>query len=632
MDTTTKELKWVLTEYGKRRITEMLNNPDERIRISILQIGDDNSGEPGDREYQDQLGSGNGKLFHQVGGDIPIYEKGISKDRSSTVYFKAIIGENMGGFNICELALFENRNGELKMFAVGTGEPIVKPSVEYGYLISVEYTLFIESANLVDVYDRIELEPANEFIKETDIEGMYKTVLYVEGNLAEQISDSTHLLGLGRAQQLNDLISNTQLLYSSSCIATYFANLANTIQDMNNLMGFWSFGYSDIYGTKNNIKDFSSNSCNFSTNGNLASYNQEYIGALSSLNFTSNDFFYLDKLVPAFTANTGIELGQLFERNESGNLIYSAALSQWSFNGTFYSEEEVKEKIIQYYLYATDVETTSTTISLGDIQEDKKAFAPHTFTYNELSLKWTNEIGTVYDTEFFKNNVVTYTGTPTNGDTISLTTSLTPSDNDTITLTGEQFDLIKYEWVPKQDGTEESELQYSDSPFTFIAVLKHNNEGERCTLLAQSNYFNSIHNFEIAKTENNAIELTLFTDKNNFYRCKTSDWVVPNNIYNLVITYDGNSRRPDVNIYINGDKPTLYDNRNKETYSYEGMQPNSIETTSYVREESTDNKINNVNAKMCLMSLIKEQLPVDFVKSNALVLNSLCGKNIYYKV
>ena len=78
MATFNKELKWVITEYGKRRITELLSNPEERVRISVMQIGDDNSGEPGDREYQDQLGSGNGKLFHQVGADIPIYEKGIS--------------------------------------------------------------------------------------------------------------------------------------------------------------------------------------------------------------------------------------------------------------------------------------------------------------------------------------------------------------------------------------------------------------------------------------------------------------------------------------------------------------------------------------------------------------------------
>ena len=115
MATFNKELKWVITEYGKRRITELLSNPEERIRISVMQIGDDNSGTPSDREYQDQLGSGNGKLFHQVGNNIPIYEKGISETRENTVFFRALIGEEMSGFSICEMALNIERDGEIKI-------------------------------------------------------------------------------------------------------------------------------------------------------------------------------------------------------------------------------------------------------------------------------------------------------------------------------------------------------------------------------------------------------------------------------------------------------------------------------------------------------------------------------------
>ena len=85
MATFNKELKWVITEYGKRRVTELLSNPEEKVCISVMQVGDDNSGNPEDREYQDQLGSGNGKLFHQVGANIPIYEKGVSDVLSNHV-------------------------------------------------------------------------------------------------------------------------------------------------------------------------------------------------------------------------------------------------------------------------------------------------------------------------------------------------------------------------------------------------------------------------------------------------------------------------------------------------------------------------------------------------------------------
>lgn len=632
MEINSKELKWVLTEYGKRRITELLNNPEERIRISIMQIGDDNSGEPGQREYKDQLGSGYGKLFHQVGGDIPVYEKGIVKNREDTVYFKCIIDENMCGYNICELALFENRNGDLKMFAVGVGEPIVKPDIKLGYLISVEYTLFIESANLLDVYDRIELEPANEFLKEVDIEGMYKTILYVEGNLAEQISHNTHILGLNRAQQLNDIISNTQLKYSSASIANYYASMINTVKDLSNILGFWSFGYTDIYGVKSNIKDFSGHACNLSTNNNLSAYEQDYLGVLTSLNFTKDDYFFLDKIEPATCAAPSIELGTLIEHEESGNLVYSTTYNKWGFNGNLYTEEQVKENIINYYLYATGATTTSSTITLGSLQNNRKAFAPHTFTYNSTTLKWVNEIGTSYDTVYFQNNVIEYTGTPEDGDTITFTTSITPSDGDTIILTGEQFDLISYKWKITGEGANDKVLVHDDSPFTFIASLCHNNTGERNTLLAQANAFNNLYNFTFVKTENNAIEVTFYTDKDNYYRCTTSDWAVPSGLYNLIITYDGNKQRPKVNIYVNGIKPQTTDNRNNDNYTYEGMRPNVMETTSYIREEGTDKKINPIDAKICLMSLIKEEITLDFARCNALILNSLCGKNVYYKV
>ena len=387
MATFNKELKWVITEYGKRRITELLSNPEERVRISIMQIGDDNSGEPGDREYQDQLGSGNGKLYHQVGKNIPIYEKGVSETRENTVYFKAMIGEEMSGFNICEMALFEERNGELKMFAVGTGEPIAKPDIDLGYLITIDYTLNIESANLLDVYDQIELSPNNEFLKEADIEGIFKTMLYVEGNLAIQIGGNTHILGLNRAQQLNDIISNTQLLYSSTSVANYYANMSNSISNLGNIMGFWSFGYTDVYGTRSNIKDFSSHNCNFSTNSNLAALPQEYIGALSSLTFNNKTYFYLDKMLPVVCDTDSVELGPLLEWNETGDLIYTSTNNSWYLNGIAYTPEQVNSKIVQYYLRATNATTTSTTITLGEITTNKKAYAPHTFTYNDVTLR-----------------------------------------------------------------------------------------------------------------------------------------------------------------------------------------------------------------------------------------------------
>ena len=165
-----KELKWVLTEHGKKRITEVLSNPADRIRINCIHIGRSNEGDFRAREtinellepisYEEETG-----VYTK---DISIYEKGISDELENTVYFKALIDENISGFEIKELALFEEIGNQLHMFAVGIGEPINKPALDKGYVISIDYTLLIESANLYDIYDRIELDPDNEFIKEVD--------------------------------------------------------------------------------------------------------------------------------------------------------------------------------------------------------------------------------------------------------------------------------------------------------------------------------------------------------------------------------------------------------------------------------------------------------------------------------
>ena len=124
----------------------------------------------------------------------------------------------------------------------------------------------------------------------------------------------------------------------------------------------------------------------------------------------------------------------------------------------------------------------------------------------------------------------------------------------------------------------------------------------------------------------------LYTDKSNYYKCWTSDYAVPNGFYNLIITYNGNQNRPGVNIYVNGEKPTVYDNRNSGSWTYTGMTQKSMETTSYLREVGTDNKINNINAKICLLALIKEEMSESTIRCNSLLLNSMCGKNIYYKI
>lgn len=651
MATTDKKLEWIITEYGKRRITKLLEPDNEdKIRITVMNIGSDGSGSPKDREGKTPE-LGNGRLNHQVNGvGIPIIEKGIATDRENTIFFKTIINENMCGYDIAELALYEEANdGTLKMFAIGVGSPINKPHIRDGYLMSIEYTLYIESINLLDIYDKIELDPNNEFLKESDVDSLYRTILYVEGNLAEQIGNNTRAIGMGRAKELNNLIEETKLQYNSASISTYYSSLANSVKDLNNIIGFWSFHYTNNYGIRSNIRDFSLYSNYLSTNNLISSYDQDYLGVLSSLNFKEDDYFLMEAVTTAYVSTKNIELGQLKTHEIAGKAIYAPDRNGWMIGSTVYDEDTFKEQICEYYLKSQSVNSNSSTITIDvhpeylDMEQKLEnpnagkpvfgtaSYAPHTWTYDSVKERWISETSISYDEAEFKTFVVSYTGSPLQGDVISTATEGHPDRNEIITLTGKQFDLITY------INDEDEGYKEQDVPFTFIISLQHNKLGERNTLLAQSSNFANVHNFEIVKTEDNAIEMTLYsTDEDKYIRFKTIKDAVSSSAYSLIITYNPNYQgttgrfSPTANVVINGKKYDV----STENHGYTGMKENLMDTTSYVPTlVGKDNvKANTINAKVCLMALIREELDLNNMRCNSLILNSLSGRNVYFRI
>ena len=707
MTVTNVKLRWILTQYGKNRINQLLTNPDDKVQISVMHIGRDGSGEPQERETAD----GSGRLYDPINVNIPIVEKGIASGRENAVYFKAMINENMCGYDIAELALYENINGKEKMFAVGVGQAIPKPDIKYGYLMYIEYTLYIESTNLLEVYDQIVLDPNNEFLKQTDIDALYRTILYVEGNLAEQIGKNTHQIGLSRAKELNDLISDTRLKYNAASVASYYSSMVNSVKDLKNIIGFWSFNYTDTYGTAMNIKDFSTWENYFSTNALLSSYYQEYLGVLSSLKFGPNDYFYTNAVPPITSSVSSVKLGQLINHDLTDHMTFSPDSKRWLYQGDSYSEKEVKENFFKYYLkgnvaltdnensqmelgklgsdafgtmywryidtsaqdeisgkwvcddlnltydigtfkgkivnYSDNIQpkndariyifakpgvvsTTSSTItSLGNVVQTCPA--PSSWKYNSSNNRWEwendDKMSLYYSDEDFRTHVVNYEGTATNDDTIDVSMA-SPNQIVQVTFANKQFDLVQYKTVNGRSKP-------FDSPFTFIASLKHNEMNSRSTLLAQSSYFSSKHNFEIAKTQDNAIELSLFsTLESSKISWKTPPNSVPPSAYNVIVTYNPNYNdldkpNPIVKVYINNKLCSVTKTTPNSTYT--GMKENLMNTTSYV-EDSHKNKIFPINAQVCLMALIKEEFDVYVARCNSLILNSLSGKNVYYKV
>ena len=709
MTVTNVKLRWILTQYGKNRINQLLTNPDDKVQISVMHIGRDGSGEPQERETSD----GSGRLYDPINVNIPIVEKGISSERENTVYFKAMINENMCGYDIAELALYESINGQEKMFAVGVGQAIPKPDIKYGYLMSIEYTLYIESTNLLEVYDQIVLDPNNEFLKQTDVDTLYRTILYVEGNLAEQIGKNTHQIGLSRAKELNDLISETRLKYNSASVASYYSSMANSVEDLKNIIGFWSFNYTDTYGTAMNIKDFSTWENYFSTNALLSSYYQEYLGVLSSLKFGKDDYFYANTVPYVTSSVSSVKLGQLINHELTDHMTFSPDSKLWLYKSVYYNEDYVKENFFKYYLkgnvaltdnsqmelrklgsdafgtmywryintspnpnteisgkwvcddlnltydidtfkgkiinYSDDINkqphnnariyifakpgvvtTTSSTItSLGNVIPTCPA--PSSWKYDSSNNRWEwkndEKMSLYYSDEDFRTHVVNYEGTATNDDTIKVSMT-SPNQTVQVTFANKQFDLVQYKTV-------NGKSKLFDSPFTFIASLKHNEMNSRSTLLAQSSYFSGKHNFEIAKTQDNAIELSLFsTSESSKISWKTPPNSVPSSAYNVIVTYNPNYNdldkpNPVVKVYINNKLCNVTNTTPNSTYS--GMKGDLMDTTSYV-EDYHKNKIFPINAQVCLMALIKEEFDVYVARCNSLILNSLSGKNVYYKV
>jgi len=661
MAITNQKLEWIITQHGKDRITELLNNPEKRIRITRMGIGSDGTETPHQRELNGGLRApitdATGKVII-----IPISDKGLSEDRENTVYFKAFIDEDLSGFEIAELALYEEIDGVEYMFAIGVGQPIAKPRLEDNYLYSIEYTLFIESTNLLDIYDRIELDPANEFLKEADIDTLYRTVLFIEGNLIEQIGANTNILGLDRAQQLDELISDTQIHYNSAAISSYYTSLATSVEDLANIIGFWSFHYVSNFGTKRTIKDFSTYLNFFNTNNIISTYTQGYEHLMATLNFEDGDYFYLNPIQSAISMSIDLELGELIDHTLVDDITYSTTKHGWLTKQGTLTEAEVKENIIMYYLKADEAEllpliidhqVVPNTIKLKYREPveggepvpafGKYAFGPHIWEFDAANQVWIcDDLGIQYDEGTFKNKIIDYENVegheeelPMNGSRISLWCLLgkTPEDGMTISLTGSRFDLLDY-----SNGNVKL-----DSPFTFIASLKHNHLGNRNTLLAQSDYFQNIHNFEIVKNEDNAIEVTLFsTSADKYIKFTTAPNAVGDKVYNLVVTYDPNynayfDSTPIVKIYINNiyyevTKEESFRVLNDNTKRYIGMDNNLLESGCFVREESTNNRINTIDAKVCMMGIIKENLDNNLIRCNSLMLNSLTGKTAYYRV
>lgn len=290
----TNKQVWILTTYGLERITKAMESPSvERLYLTKIKIGDANG------TYYVPIQGQDNDLRHPIYNEeyeileFPITEKSVE---DTTVTLKSFISETSGGYNIREIGLYETVNGQDFCFALGTCEPIVKPAYDpaenYGYAMAIDYALHINSVNLASVYDQIILDSSNEYVTKELLEALSRTVLFVEGNLMDQISINSHLLGLNRAQQLSELIETTRNAYANSILTSLYSNVLMNVGS-EDIKGFWGFNYVERYDKLNAVKDFSIHGNNLSLNKPISTYETGRFDIAPYVLFTNEDYFYL---------------------------------------------------------------------------------------------------------------------------------------------------------------------------------------------------------------------------------------------------------------------------------------------------------------------------------------------------
>lgn len=344
MTINTNPQTWILTTYGIQRITEVMSSPNtERLFVNHIKLGDANE------TYYTPIQGINNDLKNPIeDAEFSITNKSVD---GSTVTFDAFIPESSGGYNIREIGLYERINNQDFCLALGTCEPIVKPAYDededYGYAMAISYKLHINSVNLASIYPQIVLNPQTEYVRKEELEALSKTVLFVEGNLMEQISNNSHLLGLNRAQQLKDLIDSTRTAYAYSSIASLFSNVTSCI-DGRLVKGFWGFNYTEKFDSLIAVKDFSSYGNNFSLNKDISDFKTDNFGILPYIYFTPEDYFYAPYVESLKMENkfSIIFAGQFNKNNEANTILAqgndSSSIYNWTVVKTSTGAVEIK--------------------------------------------------------------------------------------------------------------------------------------------------------------------------------------------------------------------------------------------------------------------------------------------------
>ena len=302
---TTNNLYWVFTNYGKERLISL--NADDPLFLYKAGIGCYNW-------YEDPLGYFGGSGYSEgtfkryfestdeksIGqlvpnGMIAISTKNLVEETDEdgkvikrVVELSVTVPENLSDFDIREMAIYETIDGTDHLFAICTMQPIPKPSIETNHYISAILTARLQSEMLADAYEQIVLDPSNNFVTIDELNDFQENLLFVESNLAEQISNNSRIIGYDRPQQLYEQIIADKKKYSSFAVSTTYANALN-IANLEDIKSFWIFQPNNDTTSSVSIPDLSYYGINMATDKLITLYETGYEGLSPWINFEYNE-------------------------------------------------------------------------------------------------------------------------------------------------------------------------------------------------------------------------------------------------------------------------------------------------------------------------------------------------------
>lgn len=656
------KLNLIITEYGLERIAEAVQNPGLNLEISKIRLGDGQN-----KEYYEPSPTQT-SLKGDLGLDFYIYDKELLED-GCTISFHTIIPETSGNYDIREIGLYEHVNNEYKLFAICTQQPFVKPSPDDFYFINIDYYMFLKCVNFAEIYEQIVLDPEHTVVTDKQLEDLMRTFLFAHGNVINQIGNNSRIIGYNRATQLYEKIVNDKKSFSYTTLFKNLTFLTNMLKSEDNLFSYWAFDYSEKKNTENSVMDLSNHGYYLATNKSLTSYPRDYDGFVSMISFNPPNYFSLSSQIPLNLydkdKNKDIPFSMIFvleplETNIARTLIAKSnyATGTHSFEITETADRSLRVRLFsdsENYLTFTSLPASIPSgyhsIILSYDPETEKITAYINAIKQELLKEETGEYthinespGTLYafsctpSFSVFTNNseipeeLYNNDGSPYAGDKFTISgydiyyedkkATYTPSEN---TVTSRM-----YAWTPS-GTTVYDHVIYSKTPTISVDTVLYtsdyrvNDPLETLFTIAPSGS-NYVILYNGNQTERNSL---LDIEPKTIYCFKysmpeetiwTNSTTAPTVLYNSDDSYyTGSEWTIEGNeIYYIGNIAYYDSTKNRETFN--------PDITSYIINSYGETE-EYINAKVGLISIIKEKLSNENARLMSLLLCASLGKN-----